>query len=62
MPLLAEVIALLQPRRVVAVGRSAERSLALIGVAVLAVRHPAHGGAMEFSEGIEAIFAKGDAK
>jgi len=56
MPLLEELIALLQPQQVIAVGRSAERALAQIGLTPLAVRHPAHGGAAAFRQGVEEIY------
>jgi hypothetical protein len=49
------VIALLQPRTVVAVGRIAERLLG--GRASAAVRHPAQGGATACREGLARILA-----
>jgi len=52
-PILREMIALLAPRQVVAVGRAAQYALdAIVGPAVY-VRHPSHGGATPFKEGIE---------
>jgi hypothetical protein len=50
---LAELIARLQPRAIVAVGRSAERALGELGVpSDAALRHPANGGATAFREGL----------
>ena len=49
-PLLDAAIALLRPQRIVAVGRTAERSLG--DRAEACVRHPAQGGATQFREGI----------
>jgi len=54
-PVLDAVIALLQPRTVVAVGRIAERLLG--GRASAAVRHPAQGGATACREGLARILA-----
>jgi uracil-DNA glycosylase len=56
LPLLARLISLLQPDRVIAVGRCAERTLNSIGIAALPVRHPSHGGAAVFEQGIHKIF------
>jgi uracil-DNA glycosylase len=50
---LGELIDRLRPRAVVAVGRSAERALAWLGIACEAcLRHPANGGATAFREGL----------
>jgi Uracil DNA glycosylase superfamily len=54
-PVLDEVLALLSPRTVVAVGRVAERLLG--GRAQAAVRHPAQGGATACREGLARILA-----
>jgi uracil-DNA glycosylase len=56
--LLAELLSLLRPQVVVAVGRSAERAAERIGVPSQYVRHPAHGGAAAFRSGIERAFAR----
>jgi uracil-DNA glycosylase len=51
---LAELIERLEPRATIAVGRSAERALAALGLACDAsVRHPANGGATAFRGGLE---------
>ena len=50
---LAELIARLEPRATVAVGRSAERALGELGLPCdAAVRHPANGGATAFRQGL----------
>jgi uracil-DNA glycosylase len=50
---LGELIERLQPRATIAVGRSAERALAELGLACdAAVRHPANGGATAFRNGL----------
>ncbi len=52
LPVLSEVIRLLSPKRVLAVGRQAQQALKWLDIPALAVRHPAHGGAHEFKAGI----------
>lgn len=42
-----------------ALGRVAQRALALLGVDASYIRHPAHGGARQFSAGISALGAAG---
>ena len=54
---LERMLALFPVEHVVAVGRVAERSLAGMGIAATAVRHPSHGGATLFAQGL-ATFAK----
>ncbi len=54
-PLLAGVLAVLAPARVLAVGRVAERALAHIGVTATYLRHPSQGGARLFAEGLRAV-------
>ena len=50
---LAELIERLEPRAIVAVGRSAERALGELGLPCdAAVRHPANGGATAFRDGL----------
>ncbi|TCU86023.1 uracil DNA glycosylase superfamily protein [Curtobacterium sp. PhB191] len=41
--------------RVVAVGRKAQGALALAGIEAIAVRHPAQGGAKQFTEQLRAL-------
>ena len=51
-PLLRGVLDALEPDEVLAVGRTSERALEGLGVDCRYVRHPAHGGAREFTEGV----------
>ena len=55
--LLRTMYEVLAPEIVVAVGRSAERALASVGVSHRPVRHPSNGGARLFSAGIEEILS-----
>lgn len=54
--LLSEIISLIKPKRIVAVGKKAEFALQLKGFASICVRHPSHGGANEFRTDIKKIF------
>ena len=55
--LLSNVIDLVKPLYIVAVGRSAERSLKNLDIPCSYVRHPSHGGKNEFREGMNKIFS-----
>ena len=50
-----EVIQLLAPERIIAVGRSAAAALHWMDIAHAAVRHPSHGGATLFRNGIRQL-------
>lgn len=52
---LEALIELVQPRLIVAVGRTAEKALERIGYQAEYVRHPAHGGNRKFVEGLERL-------
>lgn len=52
---LAGLLAVLRPRRVLAVGRKAEYALGKIGAEGTYVRHPSQGGATLFSEAVRAV-------
>lgn len=52
---LDELILLVQPRALVAVGRNAERSIATLGHAFTAIRHPSMGGAPAFRDGLASV-------
>lgn len=52
---LQEVLARFRPRILVAVGRTAQGSLAARGLEHRALRHPAHGGSGEFVAGMRAL-------
>lgn len=55
-PLLTALVAMIQPRRIVAIGRDAGLALSGVGVAVQVVRHPSYGGQTEFVAGIRQIY------
>ncbi|WP_267420459.1 MULTISPECIES: uracil-DNA glycosylase [unclassified Curtobacterium] len=54
-PVALALIAALGVRRVVAVGRKAQGALASAGIEAVAVRHPAQGGARQFTEQVLAL-------
>jgi len=56
--LLSELVLLMRPRQIVAVGRSAERALEKIDIPLTYVRHPSRGGANKFKAGMENIFGR----
>jgi len=55
-PLLEALIDMVQPARIVAIGRDASQALADLGVASDAVRHPRYGGQAEFVAGMHALY------
>ena len=55
-PFLEALIAMLQPRRIVAIGRDAAEALVSVEVPVCTVRHPSYGGQAEFIAGIRALY------
>ncbi len=55
-PLLMWLLATLQPKTVVAIGRDAQLALVDLGVAAERVRHPSYGGQSEFIGGVGAIY------
>jgi uracil-DNA glycosylase len=56
--LLSEILLLIKPKHLVAVGRSAEFALNEIGFPYIYVRHPSCGGAKDFRTSIERIFSE----
>ena len=52
--LLDSILKIIKPEGVIAVGRRAEFALTELGVPVVYIRHPSHGGADAFRDGIEA--------
>jgi hypothetical protein len=50
-----EILDILQPERIVGIGRKAERALTEIGAEVTYVRHPSQGGATTFTHGVADI-------
>jgi hypothetical protein len=59
-PFLTALIAMIAPRRLVAIGRDAGTALAGIDIPVLTVRHPSYGGQAEFIAGVYAIYGVSD--
>ncbi|MBV7380992.1 MULTISPECIES: uracil-DNA glycosylase [Rhodobacterales] len=55
-PFLLALLEMLQPKRLVAIGRDAGEALADLDLPVSQVRHPSYGGQSEFIAGIEAIY------
>ncbi len=54
-PVALALIEALGASRVIAVGRKAQGALALAGIEAIAVRHPAQGGATQFTEQLAAL-------
>ncbi|MGE4341010.1 MAG: uracil-DNA glycosylase, partial [Pigmentiphaga sp.] len=55
-PLLTALIAMIKPRRIVAIGRDAGIALSALDITVEIVRHPSYGGQAEFIAGINHIY------
>ncbi len=55
-PFLTALIAMVAPRRIVAIGREAGLALAGIDIPVMTIRHPSYGGQTEFIAGVHAIY------
>lgn len=55
-PLLTGLIAMIKPRRIVAIGRDAGMALAGLDIPVELVRHPSYGGQAEFIAGVNQIY------
>lgn len=55
-PLLRALIALIRPRRIMAIGRDAQLALQDMDIPVLGVRHPSYGGQAEFIDGVAALY------
>lgn len=55
-PLLIALIAMIKPRRIVAIGRDAGKALCDVDVPVEVVRHPSYGGQAEFISGVQQIY------
>jgi len=55
-PLLTALIAMIKPRRIVAIGRDAGMALSGLDIPVELVRHPSYGGQAEFISGVNVIY------
>lgn len=51
-PLLESLVAMIRPRRIIAIGKDAGAALAEMSIPVNMVRHPSYGGQAEFISGI----------
>lgn len=60
-PLLTALIAMIKPRRIVAIGRDAGLALNDLDVPVEVVRHPSYGGQAEFISGVNQIYGVANA-
>lgn len=57
-PLLLALLAMLQPKTVVAIGRDAQLALAELEIHSCPVRHPSYGGQAEFLAGLSALYGR----
>lgn len=57
-PLVREIVSVMAPRRVLAVGRKAEQVLVRSEIPCTYVRHPSQGGAVLFAEGVRAALGE----
>jgi uracil-DNA glycosylase len=55
-PLLQALIEMIQPKRLVAIGRDAQLALSELKTQVIGVRHPSYGGQSEFIAGVQALY------
>lgn len=51
-PLLQSLMAMIQPKRIVAIGRDAHMALEGLDIPIAAIRHPSYGGQREFIDGM----------
>jgi uracil-DNA glycosylase len=55
-PFLIALLEMLQPRRVIAIGRDAQLALIQLDIKALPVRHPSYGGQAEFIGGVFSLY------
>ncbi len=55
-PILEQLLNLLKPSKIIAIGNDAELGLADLGISCLKVRHPSYGGIRDFERGIAEIY------
>ncbi|MGE0281383.1 MAG: uracil-DNA glycosylase [Rhizobiaceae bacterium] len=55
-PLLMALLEMVQPRKLIAIGRDAQSALADMGVSAAAVRHPSYGGQAQFISGLYSYY------
>jgi uracil-DNA glycosylase len=59
-PLLQALVSMVQPKRIVAIGRDAHLALAGLETEVTAIRHPSYGGQREFINGMYGLYGVAD--
>lgn len=55
-PLLQALVSMIQPKRIVAIGRDAHMALEGLDIPITAIRHPSYGGQREFIEGMFELY------
>lgn len=55
-PLLQALVSMLQPKRIVAIGRDAHTALDGLDIPITAIRHPSYGGQREFIDGMFELY------
>lgn len=55
-PLLQALVSMVQPKRIVAIGRDAHMALEGLDIPITAIRHPSYGGQREFIEGMYDLY------
>jgi uracil-DNA glycosylase len=59
-PILLNLIELIQPNAIVAIGNDAEVGLRELGISAARVRHPSYGGKSDFVSGLARIYGVAD--
>lgn len=59
-PLLQALVSMLQPKRIVAIGRDAHLALNELDIPTTAIRHPSYGGQREFIDGMFDLYGIAD--
>lgn len=55
-PLLQALVSMIQPKRIVAIGRDAHMALEGLDIPITAIRHPSYGGQREFIDGMYDLY------
>lgn len=58
LPLLRDVMDAFRFKKIIAIGKVAEKALRKLGIHCIYVRHPAHGGKSRFQQQIKALYAE----
>ncbi|TXG82473.1 MAG: uracil-DNA glycosylase [Sphingomonadales bacterium] len=59
-PLLQSLMSMIQPKRIVAIGRDANMALEGLDIPITAIRHPSYGGQREFIDGMYDLYGIAD--